>query len=284
MVLLTLIPIFNVFPSRRARLTPLLSAMGTTLSLMCRIFRGKIYFPDSRCTRIITAMLKSSRVRWVSTAAVRIQHGHASSSCPQAVMIVGASNSGEDISREVAKLAARVFVCARNFKSEPLATASSGPHERYGSAWHVGLCLELQDSPPQFRHPVPSELTAEGNAVFDDGTSIGPIDSIIYCTGFRYTFPFLHLAAAGSVDVSDQRVGSVSLLPPQLPFYSPTRLDCPPQAFVEASVSSRPRTKLVSDRAAMESGAFSPASNAGKAGGQGAVGQGRAARAGGNDV
>ncbi|GAX79852.1 hypothetical protein CEUSTIGMA_g7292.t1 [Chlamydomonas eustigma] len=95
----------------------------------------------------------------------------------QIVLVVGASNSGEDISREVASVASQVHVCARSWKR---GVADIGPSTPYGLRTNM------------YRHTVPSELTQEGEVLFPDGTKLPcPVHSIIFCTGYQYTFPFM---------------------------------------------------------------------------------------------
>ncbi|GAX79854.1 hypothetical protein CEUSTIGMA_g7294.t1 [Chlamydomonas eustigma] len=96
----------------------------------------------------------------------------------QVVLVVGAANSGEDISREVASVASQVHVCARSWKQLGLSEAELiAP---YGPRRNI------------HRHPDPIEITQEGNVVFSDGSHLdGELHTIIYCTGFQYKFPFL---------------------------------------------------------------------------------------------
>jgi hypothetical protein len=95
----------------------------------------------------------------------------------QVVLVVGASNSGEDISREVASVASQVHVCARSWKG---GVADADGTKPYGKRSNI------------FRHAVPCELSEEGGVLFPDGTRLaGPVHSIIYCTGYQYTFPFM---------------------------------------------------------------------------------------------
>ncbi|EFJ45244.1 hypothetical protein VOLCADRAFT_106057 [Volvox carteri f. nagariensis] len=117
------------------------------------------------------------------------------------VLVVGASNSGEDISRELsAGGAARVLLSAWSWKNEAWA-ADTAP---YGPGSNI------------YRFPMVSELHADGSATFTDGRREGPIDAVIYCTGYRYSFPFLRGSAAAAARVEDNCVGPLWLhmLPP----------------------------------------------------------------------
>jgi hypothetical protein len=103
----------------------------------------------------------------------------------QAVVVVGASNSGDDISREIATAASRVYLCARAW---PPAADGSGQPASEAEARIV-------------RRPMLSALSPDGRATFADGSaSDGPVDAVVYCTGYRYRFPFLE--GAGNLGVT----------------------------------------------------------------------------------
>uniref|UniRef100_A0A7R9YW83 Flavin-containing monooxygenase n=1 Tax=Chlamydomonas euryale TaxID=1486919 RepID=A0A7R9YW83_9CHLO len=94
----------------------------------------------------------------------------------QVVLVVGASNSGSDISREIAGVASRVLVAARNWTPDAGVGKSSRP---YGERANI------------YRYPMVSELAADGAAMFLGGEGVPHVDTVVYCTGYRYTFPFL---------------------------------------------------------------------------------------------
>jgi hypothetical protein len=75
--------------------------------------------------------------------------------------------AGEDISREVATTASRVYLAARSWKNPAWAqdTAGIGPQANI------------------FRRPMVAQLGAAGGATFTDGSSVEYIDAVIYCTG-----------------------------------------------------------------------------------------------------
>ncbi|KAF5834854.1 hypothetical protein DUNSADRAFT_8355 [Dunaliella salina] len=89
----------------------------------------------------------------------------------QVVLVVGNSNSGDDISKELSAVAKTVHLCARAY------TARSPPPP--GSMF-----------PNVIRRPMVSGLTEDGRALFPDGLE-EHIDAVVYCTGYRYAFPFL---------------------------------------------------------------------------------------------
>ena len=45
--------------------------------------------------------------------------------------------------------------------------------------------------PNQARLPMLAGLNADGSARFGDGTVVERLDAIVYCTGYKYTYPFL---------------------------------------------------------------------------------------------
>eukprot|EP00198_Chlamydomonas_reinhardtii_P014012 XP_001703349.1 flavin-containing monooxygenase [Chlamydomonas reinhardtii] len=119
-----------------------------------------------------------------------------------AVLVVGASNSGEDVSRELSEGgAARVLLAARSWKNEAWG-ADAAP---YGPRNNI------------YRYPMVTELHSDGFASFEGGQREGPIDAVIWCTGYKYSFPFLRGAAAEVAAVSDNCVGSplwLHMVPP----------------------------------------------------------------------
>ena len=108
----------------------------------------------------------------------------------QVVVIVGASNSGADISREIAGVAREVHMADR---WAPAATCRRLPG--YRNLWLRSM-VERAD--------------ADGTTVvFRDGSSVRA-DVVMHCTGYKYSFPFL-LTAAGDgdtavVSVDDNRI------------------------------------------------------------------------------
>ncbi|GLI64600.1 hypothetical protein VaNZ11_007907 [Volvox africanus] len=117
------------------------------------------------------------------------------------VLVVGASNSGEDITRELSAAGVRrVLLSAWSWKNDAWGTDTAP----YGPGGNI------------YRYPMVSELHADGSATFTDGRREGPIDAVIYCTGYRYSFPFLRGAAAEVARVEDNCVGPLWLhmLPP----------------------------------------------------------------------
>jgi thioredoxin reductase len=129
------------------------------------------------------------------------------------VLVIGASNSGEDISQEVASVASSVHLAARDWKYSS-STASRSYSNHISISESSSLLPDEQQRLQRVlitKSPVPVELTREGCAVLEDGSRLGPFDAIIYCTGYQYTFPFLrsldeNLGRGAIVQIKDQHV------------------------------------------------------------------------------
>ena len=95
------------------------------------------------------------------------------------MVVVGASSSGEDISRELATCARQVYLCARSWQN---------PQWGFDTA-PVGERANLH------RRPTVRVLRADGRVEFDDG-SVTPeaVDHVVYCTGAHAAFA-RHLSA-----------------------------------------------------------------------------------------
>ncbi|CAI0395082.1 unnamed protein product [Linum tenue] len=122
----------------------------------------------------------------------------------QVVVMVGNSLSAQDISMELAGVAKEVHISSRSQKNlmEGFSKVIS-KHEK----------LHLR---PQIE-----SLEEDGRVLFVDGSFV-VADAILYCTGYKYSFPFLD--TKGLVTVDDNRVGPLyhhtfpPLLAPSLSF------------------------------------------------------------------
>ncbi|CAN6319910.1 unnamed protein product [Urochloa humidicola] len=101
----------------------------------------------------------------------------------QVVVIIGAKNSGGDISREIAGVAREVHMTNRG---SPAATCERLPG--YTNLWLRSM-VERADP--------------DGSVVFRDGGSVRA-DVIMHCTGYKYSFPFLQ--QQGIISVHDNRI------------------------------------------------------------------------------
>ncbi|RVW31673.1 Flavin-containing monooxygenase FMO GS-OX-like 9 [Vitis vinifera] len=117
--------------------------------------------------------------------------------CKEVVVVVGNSLSGQDISMELVDVAKEIHLSAKSLEiSEGLAKVISK---------HDSLHLHLEIE----------SLHEDGRVVFVDGSWV-MADTIIYCTGYSYAFPFLD--TKGIVGVDDDRVGPLyeHTFPPSL--------------------------------------------------------------------
>uniref|UniRef100_A0A453NBW3 Flavin-containing monooxygenase n=1 Tax=Aegilops tauschii subsp. strangulata TaxID=200361 RepID=A0A453NBW3_AEGTS len=117
----------------------------------------------------------------------------------EVVVVVGCGASGKDIAMEVRRVAKEVHLVAKSMEevTQELAKVLS----KYSASLHLQLHVE--------------RLCEDGRVVFGDGSSI-LADTIIYCTGFNYSFPFLD--TEGAVTVDDNCVGPLfeHVFPPSL--------------------------------------------------------------------
>ncbi|XP_061351991.1 flavin-containing monooxygenase FMO GS-OX-like 9 [Gastrolobium bilobum] len=113
------------------------------------------------------------------------------------VVVVGNSLSGQDISIELVEEAKEVHMSSRSLKISEGLTKIISKHENF----HL--------------HPQIDTLQEDGRVTFVDGSCI-LADSILYCTGYSYAFPFLD--TKGMVVVDDDRVGPLyeHTFPPSL--------------------------------------------------------------------
>lgn len=117
----------------------------------------------------------------------------------EVVVVVGSGESGKDIAMEVRKVAKEVHLVAQSMKEVTPGLAKVLAKHR--AILHIQLRLE--------------RLCEDGRVVFGDGSSV-VADTVIYCTGYDYSFPFLD--TAGAVTVDDNRVGPLfeHVFPPSL--------------------------------------------------------------------
>lgn len=105
------------------------------------------------------------------------------------VAMLGAKASGFDLSRDVAEVATRVHLCARDH--DGVATVGANHN------------IDLRSSIVALHDDASIELT--------DGSRIVDVDDVILCTGYRYDFPFLD-PSARIVDVVDNNVEPLWLM------------------------------------------------------------------------
>lgn len=88
----------------------------------------------------------------------------------QRVALFGASASANDLAVEIARVATDLFCCGDAFAALPPAARDQGNlHRRPGIA----------------------RLHPDGSLELNDGSRLDPVDSLVYCTGYHYRYPFL---------------------------------------------------------------------------------------------
>ena len=118
----------------------------------------------------------------------------------QRIVLLGAKASGVDLSRDLSGHATRVFLCAREHESVSPDGLRGNVERRPAIANLNGRTVELED-----------------------GTRIDDVDTLIFCTGYQFAFPFLN-PATGVVDIVDRNVQPLWL--------SMLAARCPTAAFI----------------------------------------------------
>ncbi|CAL5078929.1 unnamed protein product [Urochloa decumbens] len=115
----------------------------------------------------------------------------------EVVVVVGCGESGLDIATELCGVAKEVQLVAKSTED----AAAPPPALSKMLAKHDGIRL---------RPPV-DKLTEDGTVAFVDGSGVAA-DTVIYCTGYRYSFPFLDTAGAVALDAGGGRARWVALV------------------------------------------------------------------------
>ena len=89
------------------------------------------------------------------------------------MVVIGASASGEDISRDISSVASAVYLSARSWQNA-----------EWGSpdAKFFGPRADIIRKRPIRR------LLADGAVEFDDGSVVKHVDHLLFCTGYRYRY------------------------------------------------------------------------------------------------
>ncbi|KAL2493033.1 Flavin-containing monooxygenase FMO GS-OX-like 9 [Abeliophyllum distichum] len=115
----------------------------------------------------------------------------------EVVLVVGNSLSGQDISMELVDVAKEIHLSAKSLDISE------------------GLIKVISKYDNLYLHPQIDSLHEDGRVLFIDGSWL-IANTIIYCTGYSYSFPFLD--TKGIVVVDDDRVGPLyeHTFPPSL--------------------------------------------------------------------
>uniref|UniRef100_A0A0E0LC79 Flavin-containing monooxygenase n=1 Tax=Oryza punctata TaxID=4537 RepID=A0A0E0LC79_ORYPU len=119
----------------------------------------------------------------------------------EVVVVVGCGFSGKDIALELRRVAREVHLSAKSTEKAMASPAMSKMFARYGN-------LHLR---PQI-----TRLCEDGTVAFADGSRV-VADTVVYCTGYFYSYPFLDTGGKVTVD-GDNRVGPLfeHVFPPDL--------------------------------------------------------------------
>jgi hypothetical protein len=117
----------------------------------------------------------------------------------EVVVVVGCGESGKDIAMEIRGVAKEVYLVAKSM--EEVTPGLSKVLSKHRDSLHLRLQVE--------------RLCEDGSVVFGDGSGV-VADTVIYCTGYRYSFPFLD--TGGAVTIDNNRVGPLfeHVFPPSL--------------------------------------------------------------------
>ncbi|KAF8399551.1 hypothetical protein HHK36_015418 [Tetracentron sinense] len=128
----------------------------------------------------------------------------------EVVVVVGNSLSGQDISMELVGVAKEIHLSSKSLEvSEGLSKIIS-KYENLHIHPQLWKIMSLQNDEMQI-----DSLREDGRVLFMDGSWV-IADTIIYCTGYSYSFPYLD--TKGIVVVDDDRVGPLyeHTFPPSL--------------------------------------------------------------------
>lgn len=107
---------------------------------------------------------------WPGTTSHSHNYRNAAVFAGKRVVVIGASASGEDISREVAGSAQQVYLSARSWQNPDWGAPHAPP---FGPQHNI-----LRKTPIR-------RLLADGGVEFEDGSRLGQVDHLLFCTGYR---------------------------------------------------------------------------------------------------
>jgi hypothetical protein len=118
---------------------------------------------------------------YISTFPGRVLHSKSYRSArvfaDKKVLVIGNSASGHDVTAALVETAALPV-----YQSRRSASRWDGDRPEAGIAWK----------------PTVREYRATGEIVFDDGSVVSDVDAVIYCTGYKASFPFWNAKANGA--------------------------------------------------------------------------------------
>ncbi|KAM3317069.1 hypothetical protein ACQJBY_034958 [Aegilops geniculata] len=120
----------------------------------------------------------------------------------EALVVVGCAESGKDIALDLCRVAREVHLAASS-EATAATPAMSSMLANHGDVLRL--------------HSRIRRLHADGRVEFADGSSV-EADTVIYCTGYTYFFPFLYTGGAVTIDTDGHVVGPLfeHVFPPSL--------------------------------------------------------------------
>ncbi|WVQ82943.1 hypothetical protein IAT38_005079 [Cryptococcus sp. DSM 104549] len=103
------------------------------------------------------------------------------------VLIVGIGTSGNDIGKDLAAYAKKIFLVGRNTIRGPQGYQEMRRMQRHLKPDNAEQVPEIK----RFFPPSPGQSISEGRIELTDGRVLTGIDEIIFATGYQYSFPFL---------------------------------------------------------------------------------------------
>ncbi|KAH7528070.1 hypothetical protein FEM48_Zijuj05G0032600 [Ziziphus jujuba var. spinosa] len=149
---------------------------------------------------------------------------------PETVVVIGFGASAFDISRDIATEAKEVHIAIRK------PDVQVGKLESHNNIWH---------------HKMIEQAYEDGSIAFQDG-SLVYADTIVYCTGYRYHFPFLE--TKGIVTIEENRVGPLykHIFPPRLaPWLSFIGIPFKNAVFPLVDIQSKWMARVLSGKVAL---------------------------------
>ncbi|WVR03026.1 hypothetical protein IAU60_000015 [Kwoniella sp. DSM 27419] len=103
------------------------------------------------------------------------------------VLLIGIGTSGNDISRDIAPYASKIYMVGRNKLRGPVAYKKQRRMQRF-------LLPDNAEQVPEIRRflpPSPGQSIRQASVELTDGRVLTGIDEVIFATGYQYSFPFL---------------------------------------------------------------------------------------------
>ena len=130
---------------------------------------------------------------WSGTTSHSHNYRSPSAFAGKRVVVIGASASGEDISRDVSSVAAKVWLSARSWQNPDWGAPDAPP---FGPQQNIERKVPIK------------RLLASGGVEFEDGSILEDVHHLLFCTGYRSPSRALRLSLSAS-----SRIVSESMCP-----------------------------------------------------------------------